>query len=279
MLLGVLWLDARGAAAQKSGDFQGAVAPWEEIIAIPAAGGIKLQTRVRRPAGNGPHALAIVNHGSPPDAAQRPTMDIPRYPSATDWLLSKGYMVALPLRRGYGDTGGPWAENYGPCRNPDFYRAGLTTGDDIGMVLEFFLSRSEMKRERILLIGQSAGGWGSVAIASRNPSGVFAILNFAGGRGGGQPQVGNCAPQRLVEAAGRYGSTARIRSLWLYSENDKFFGPQLSRGMFDAYVQGGAPAQYVPLPAFGNDGHRVFAAAAGRALWQPPVEEFLAKLK
>jgi dienelactone hydrolase len=278
LLLGVLWLDARGAAAQRSA-VDSAVAPSEEIIAIPASGGIKLQTRVRRPQGSGPYALAIVNHGSPPSAAQRPSMEIPSFASAADWLLSKGYMVALPLRRGYGDTGGPWAENYGPCRDPDFYRAGLASADDIGAALQFFRGRSDVKRETILVIGQSAGGWGSVATASRNPSGVVAILNFAGGRGGAQPQVGNCVPQRLVEAAGRYGSTARIRSLWLYSENDKFFAPQLSRSMFDAYVRGGAPAQYVALPAFGDDGHRIFGAAAGRALWQPPVEEFLTKLK
>jgi dienelactone hydrolase len=136
-----------------------------------------------------------------------------------------------------------------------------------------------VKRQNTLVIGVSAGGWGSIATASRNPSDVSAILNFAGGRGGGQPQVGNCTPQRLVEAAGRYGATAHGRSLWLYAENDKLFGPQLSRSMFDAYVHGGAPAQYVLLPPFGSDGHRVFPAAAGRALWQAPVEEFLARSK
>src|SRR5882757_6428184 len=43
-----------------------------------------------------------------------------------DWK-QRGYMVALPLRRGYGETGGPWRENYGSCGNPDYYRAGLVT--------------------------------------------------------------------------------------------------------------------------------------------------------
>jgi len=269
LLFDLVASDARGQSAAAA----------EEIIAIASVGGVQLQTRVRRPQGAGPHPLAIINHGSPASGSERPTMEIPTYRPATDWLLSKGYTVALPLRRGYGQTGGRWAENYGSCRNPDYYHAGLATGDDIGAVVEFFRRRSEVKRQAILVIGASAGGWGSVAEASRNPNGVLGILNFAGGRGGHQPRVGNCAPRRLVEAAGRYGSTARIRSLWLYSENDTFFGPKLSRSMFDAYVRGGAPAQYVPLPAFGNDGHRVFNAPGGRTLWQAPADEFLAQLK
>lgn len=206
-------------------------------------------------------------------------MEVPTFATASSWLLQRGYMVALPLRRGYGETGGAWVENYGTCSNPDYYRAGLTSAEDIQAAVAFFRGRSEVQRDRILLIGISAGGWGSIAAASRNPPGVFAVVNVAGGRGGGQPKVGNCTPWRLIEAAARYGATARVPSLWLYAENDSFFGPELSRKMFDAYVGAGAKAGYVALPAFDSDGHRVFAAAAGRALWQPPVEKFLASFK
>ena len=251
----------------------------QELIGIPAATGATLRTRVLRPAGPGPFPLAIVSHGSPPDASQRPEMEIPTFAPASTWLLRRGYMVALPLRRGYGETGGPWVENYGTCSNPDYYRAGLTSADDIQAAIGFFRARPEVQRNRILLMGTSAGGWGSLAAASRDPAGVFAVINFAGGRGGGQPKVGNCTPGRLIEAAARYGATTRIPSLWLYAENDSFFGPELSRKMFDAYVRAGAKAEYVALPAFGSDGHRLFGALDGRALWQPLVEKFLAALK
>ena len=253
--------------------------PVEEIVGIPAAAGATLRTRVLRPSGRGPFPLAIISHGSPPNASRRPEMEVPTFVSASRWLLQRGYMVALPLRRGYGETGGAWVENYGTCNNPDYYRAGLTSAEDIQAAIGFFRARAEVQRDRILLIGQSAGGWGSIAAASRNPAGAFAVINFAGGRGGGQPKVGNCTPVRLIEAAARYGATARIPSLWLYAENDSFFGPDLSRKMFDAYVRAGAKAEYVALPPFGSDGHRLFGAPDGRALWQPPVEKFLATLK
>src|SRR5262245_46382752 len=253
-----------------------AVAADGEIVGIATAGGATLKTRVLRPSGQGPFPLAVISHGSPATAAGRPTMEVPTFAPASDWLLARGYMVALPLRRGYGETGGAWAENYGSCSNPDYYRAGLTSAEDIEAALAFFRVRLEVDRDRVLLVGWSAGGWGSIALASRNPRGVVAVLNFAGGRGGGQPQVGNCAPERLVAAAGRYGATARGRSLWLYAANDAFFAPELSREMFDAFVGAGGKAEYVALPAFGRDGHRVFGSADGRALWQPPVEKFLA---
>ena len=250
-----------------------------EIVGIASTDGATLRTRVLRPPGPGPFPLAVISHGSPANPAQRPTMEIPTFAPASSWLLQRGYMVALPLRRGYGETGGQWLESYGSCGNPDYYRAGLTTAEDIGAVIGFFRARAEVERDRVLLIGYSAGGWGSLALASQNPGGVLAVLNFAGGRGGGHPQIGNCTPQRLVAAAGRYGATSRIPSLWLYAANDSFFGPELSRKMFDAFVRAGGRAQYVALPAFGSDGHRLFGAVEGRVLWQPSVEKFLATVR
>jgi dienelactone hydrolase len=250
----------------------------QEMIDVAAAGA-SLRVRVFVPKGSAPFPLAIVNHGSPASPAQRPSMPVPTFASASDWLLAQGYLVALPLRRGYGETGGEWAEGYGSCSNPDYHRAGLTTADDIDAVLTSLRARKDVRRDHNLIVGYSAVGWGSIAAASRNPAGVLAVLNFAGGRGGGQPNVGNCAPNRLVDASARFGATARIASLWVYAANDKFFAPDLSRRMFDAYAGAGGAGEYVALPAFGNDGHAVFASVAGRVLWQPPADAFLGRLK
>ena len=109
----------------------------QEIVEVATVSGPELRVRVFRPAGKGPFPLAIVNHGSPVDASQRSAMEFPIFPIASNWLLARGYAVALPLRRGYGETGGPWVEGYGSCRNPDYYRAGLATADDIQSALDF----------------------------------------------------------------------------------------------------------------------------------------------
>src|SRR5262245_1378505 len=148
----------------------------QEIVGIRTRSGAVLQTRVLRPAGPGPFPLAVVSHGSPPDPAQRPAMQVPTYASASNWLLQRGSMVALPLRRGYAETVGAWLKNFGSGSTPDYYRAGLTTAEDIRTAADFLRDRS-VRRDRVLLVGVSAGGWGSLAAASQNPPGVFAVIN------------------------------------------------------------------------------------------------------
>jgi dienelactone hydrolase len=74
----------------------------------------------------------------------------------------------------------------------------------------------------VIVIGQSAGGWASIALSSVNPPQVKAIITFAAGRGGrvdGKPN-NNCAPDRLVEATAGFGRTSRVPMLWFYIEND-----------------------------------------------------------
>ena len=115
-------------------------------------------------------------------------MEIPTFSSVSNWLLQRGYMVALPLRRGYGQTGGPWLENFGSCSSPDYYRAGMTTAQDIRTAIDYFRGRPEVQRDRILLVGPSAGGWGSLAAASQNPAGVFAVIILPAGAGAGTPK-------------------------------------------------------------------------------------------
>ena len=76
------------------------------------------------------------------------------------------------------------------------------------------------------------------------------MIDFAGGRGGHQKMsdgsLGNCTPDALVKAAGRYGSTARVPTLWIYAANDSFFSPALARRMFDAYNAAGGHGIYRP---------------------------------
>ena len=125
------------------------------------------------------------------------------------------------------------------------------------------------------MIGQSAGGWGAVALASRNPE-LKGVVNFAGGRGGrvdNRPN-NNCSPDRLVAAAGEFGRTARIPTLWLYAENDSYFAPQLSKRMVRAFVQAGGRAEYHLLAPIGEEGHRLIESE--EAQWTPIVARFLA---
>jgi dienelactone hydrolase len=268
---------APGPIGSESGRFREQL-HWVPFPAGPAERTTLLSMRVCRPPGDGPHKMAIVNHGSPARPDQRPTME----PTACDreaarWFLDQGFAVAFPLRRGYGRTGGAWAEGYRSCATPDYFNAGLQTADDIEAAIAYARELSFVRKDAIVVVGQSAGGWGTLALASRNPEGVAAFVNVAGGRGGwrdNQPN-NNCTPSALVAVAGRYGERARKPVLWIYTPNDTFFAPDLSQAMYAAYTQSGGLGRFEMMGAYSNDGHNLFFGVGGSRAWGPVVAKFL----
>jgi dienelactone hydrolase len=255
----------------------------EQVVRVPGPGGSTLVTTVMRPPGEGKSPLVVINHGSPADGSQRGKMERPRYTALSSFFLSRGYVVALPLRRGYGESGGSWAEGYGSCDLPDYFSAGLHGAADIQATIDFMRAQPYVAPDRTIVVGQSAGGWATVALSSRNPPGVSAMINFAGGRGGHQRLagggIGNCTPRALVDAAARYGATARVPMIWIYAENDSFFEPSLAMRMVEAYDGAGGKAVYRPVGAFGRDGHSLAGSSNGNSVWGPLIESFLAGLR
>jgi dienelactone hydrolase len=235
---------------------------------------VHLETAVYRPTGTGPFPLTILNHGAPRDPAQRRSSPRQRYFEQSRWFVDRGYVVVIPMRRGYAKSEGDYAESSGACNAPDYLNSGLTEANDIGAVLKYFSTQKFVDSRHVLLVGQSAGGFGAVATASRNPPGVVGIINFAGGRGSQGPDK-VCTEDRLVDAMGRFGKTARIPSIWLYAENDLYFRPELSRRMFTAYKSGGGVGEYVSMPPYGSDGHTTFPNWDGSSHWIPAVAKFV----
>jgi poly(3-hydroxybutyrate) depolymerase len=247
----------------------------ETVMRAPVDAGsekIEIDVTVLRPRGAGPFPIVVLSHGSPRSAAERRTDGRQRLTGPSEPFLAMGYAVVVPTRRGYGHSGGEWAEGYGPCNDPDYYKAGLETARDVRAAVDAVRGESWADTHRVILAGQSAGGFGSVAASSQPFDGLVAVINFAGGRGSMQPgQV--CAESRLVDAMARYGGAARVPELWLYSANDRFFGPTLARRMYDAFVGSGGRAEFVEAPPTGLDGHSYFARAVED--WTPRVQRFL----
>ena len=64
-------------------------------------------------------------------------------------------------------------------------------------------------------------------------------------------------------------------TLWLYAENDSFFGPELVGRMHRAFTAGGGKAELRIFGALDPDGHDLFARFDGRLLWLPELDRFL----
>lgn len=251
---------------------------WRVPSAVP---NLAMRTLVLRPSGPGPFPLMIMNHGSTQSAERRLAMPTPEYRAIAQWFVHRGYVVALPQRPGHGETGGRYLEDQNGCDHADFRTAGERTADSIAAAIAYLTAQPFVRRTGTVVVGQSAGAWGALALASRNPAGLRAVVNFAGGRGGRSYDRAdnNCAPERLIDAARDYGAAARVPTLWLYTENDSYFPPRLSRRLYDAFRASGGRAEYRLLPAFGDDGHFLAEADASEAIWAPAVERFLAALR
>jgi dienelactone hydrolase len=268
------------AAAGAQGPAQGDLQRQRWFIPSPEPG-LLMRATVMRPRGRGPFPLVVVNHGSTQSAARRAAVPLPAYDALSRWLVERGYAVVVPQRPGHGETGGTYLENQGGCANADYHKSGLATALSIEATIAYMLRQPFVRKTGIIVIGQSAGGWGALALAGKNPPGVKAVINFAGGRGGrsyDRPN-NNCAPDRLVAAARTFGTTARIPTLWIYARNDTYFAPELSKRMADAFRAGGGRVEYHLLPAIGSDGHRLIELRQAVAVWAPIVRAFVARLR
>jgi dienelactone hydrolase len=239
-----------------------------------------LDALVTRPADLGKAPLVVMNHGSPRDAAERAEVSPTNLSGQALAFARRGYAVAAVVRRGFGTTGGAFAESPGPCVNRDYLRASRAAAEDVLGAVDVLKKEPWVDPERIILLGQSAGGMAALASAASNPAGVVAVLSFAGGRGSDAPDH-VCQPERLVDSLREMGARSKVPSLWVYAENDHFFGPRLAQQMFDAYrsqaaAGGGAPAEIVMTAPFGADGHKLFSAGSPD-LWWPIIAPFLAR--
>ena len=256
----------------------------EEIWALPFP--LPLLAWLVRPAGDGPFPLLIMNHGISLDAHQRTMFPAIEYRDAAYWFARRGYVVVSPIRYGASslddrDKGlyGAVFAHVGSCDNPNFRGPGLAIATLNEWLIDYMSKRKMIEPGKVVVVGQSGGGWGSIALGSRNPSSVRAIITFAAGRGGradGKPN-NNCAPDKLVAATGEFGRTARLPMLWIYAENDTYFGPELTKRMHHAFVEAGGNAEYRMLPPFGSDGHFMIDAADAVPIWSPLVAQFLEK--
>jgi dienelactone hydrolase len=240
---------------------------------------VPMQATVFRPPGPGPFPMVLMNHGATQSGLERTFFPLLEFEAAALWFVRHGHAVVAPQRSGYGDTGGPFFDDMGDCAAPDFLNSGLAIAESIQYAINYMTTNSFILSDRTIVVGQSAAGFGTMALAAQNPPGVRAMINFSGGRGGhaeGKPN-NNCAPDRLVETVAEFGRSARIPMLWIYTENDSFFGPHLSKLMYEAFRSGGADVEYHLLPAFGPEGHYLVDSPGAVAAWAPIVASFLAK--
>jgi dienelactone hydrolase len=245
-------------------------------IPMEAAGPRGLEAMLLRPSGTRRHPLALISHGTPRDGAARaPMSPYGSYRQALEFAR-RGFAALVVMRRGYGDSDGPYAESNGPCGRRDYLRSAWQSAGDLRAAIEAMNSRSDISTGGMVAVGVSAGGFATLALSANAPKGLAAAINFAGGRGS-RADDDVCDEDALVRAFATLGRTSRIPTLWIYAQNDKYFGPELARRMHAAFAGAGGQAKFIDAPSFGEDGHSLYSR--GIALWTPLVDGFLREQK
>jgi dienelactone hydrolase len=278
----ILRSHAHAAAPGPEGQPSG---PWrDQIHWVPMRDGLGfshlLYTRICRPRGDTPARVVLINHGSPPDSNIRPTMRPSACESeAMQWFLTRGYLVVAGMRRGYGETGGIWAEDYGSsCLAAGYAAAGKESARDLDALVNYATALPYARPDGAVVVGQSAGGWATDAYDSVAHPKVVALVSMAGGRGSHQHNIPNliCRPEELERAAGIFGATATTPMLWVYAANDTFFAPGVAVAMHAAFSHAGGKAELIQPGPFGTDGHGLFFGRGGSAIWGSVMERYLA---
>lgn len=282
--------DALAQASPTSAELTTPVGAQPEIVSIVVpdmgtfGGDVSMHTEVYKPAGAGPFPVLIFSHGRSAQRAERALLEHPVLNGHVKYWLGKGFAVVAPIRVGYGQTGGPDRENSGAhftrtglCDGvPDFRRVAKAASQDLLATIRWVREQPWADRERIVLEGRSAGGFATIATAATHPPGVIGYINFSGGTGGA-PEIApghSCDPEQMKAVMAEFGKTTTIPGIWLYAQNDLYWGPEVPREWFDAFESSGAPAQFVDagiLP--GHDGHMLLTY--GHKMWSVPVDRFL----
>jgi len=239
----------------------------EEVLFIdkPGRAGVRLETTLFRPPGDGPFPLVIINHGKEPGDPHQQARG--RFVLAARELLSRGYAVAVPMRQGFADSTGPYLSD--GC---DIEANAKAQARDVLAALAALSRRPDIDASRTIVMGQSHGGLATMALESFNPKGVAGLVNFAGGL-----RLKNCDRWRteLTRAMAAFGAGARLPSLWFYGDNDQTFDSDLWQAMFKGYTQAGGQARLIAFGTFGDDAHKMFASGPGLRIWVPAVGDFL----
>ncbi len=216
--------------------------------------------------------------GAASGAGHQPRARVRRVPSApamgryrptevVRWFARQGFVVAVPTRIGYGATGGEDVEDSGACTRKT-YAPGLLRPRRSRhcAVIEAATARADALKDRTVVVGQSYGGATSVAVAASQPGRRGRRDQFRR-RQRRQPEDERARAVRAGAAAAPVrrlrAQRARVPMLWIYTENDLYWGAEYPKAWLAAFREGGGRAEFIQFPPHGDDGHTPVHALSG----------------
>ena len=232
-----------------------------------------------KPQGAGPFPVLVLNHGRAPTPQARAAQRRLRYERVSRFWLEQGFAVIVPTRVGYGtDSEGFDPEFTGACKQPNHAVVAKAASDQVLAAIAYASTQPDLDTSRWLVAGQSVGGFASIATVARQPRGLLGGINFSGGTGG-NPDIKPKQPCGVEALAGfwqQQAANSSLPMLWLYWQNDLYWGERVPLLWHQAWLQGGGRAEFHHLPPVASDGHN--GMNVDMANWTPIVKRFIQTL-
>ena len=132
----------------------------ETVIGVPS-GDVTLETTVFKPSGDGPFPMVVFNHGKlPGDSHAQPRA---RPLALAREFVRHGYVVVVPNRKGFAESGGDYAGN--GC---NVEANGFSQARDVAATVAFMSKQPFVDTQHIVVAGASHGGLVTMAYGARD---------------------------------------------------------------------------------------------------------------
>lgn len=223
--------------------------------------------------GGGPYPVTVFSHG---DIVFNRDKERFRDMVVAREFLQMGVAVLMPARRGVGMSEGTYPKNFSHEDGDATYKARVQS-EDVLPALVWLKTRPELDASRLILSGQSAGGYLSMYLASQSPTGLIGTIDFSGGRNdirkiGSGPGHLN---RMMVDGFAEFGKTTRVPTLWVFAENDSRYTANTIRASYEAFQAAGGKGRLLLQPPIEGDGHHIYHKPA---LWRTALKEYLSEI-
>lgn len=248
----------------------------EDTVMVQKSSGLfgtKIETQIYAPQADGKFPIVVLNHGHAEMPAAANLLEMFRGQALE--FVRRGYVVVVPYRSGYSHSSGNITIKE-VCDNPSLGRAWAS---DVIAAIDYARQLPYVDASKIVVIGQSQGGFTTAALGSMNVPGVIGIVDIVGAAR--QPHCqGGYGP--ATDAFAEFGRTSAVPALFMYGDNDMYGSAapadSVPRGYLKAYNDAGGHATLDDYGTYGKDSHVMFHRKDGVPIWEPPVSQFFRSL-
>lgn len=232
----------------------------------------EVEAIIYKPKGQGIFPVIIFNHGS---AGGNPKLTY-KWSEQAKYFVSKGFIVIAPMRKGRGQSSGLSLESEDKNCDIASWDKGIQSAmEDLDAVIKFAGSVPEVKHDEIHLLGQSRGGFLSVAYAAEGKfkEQIKSVINFSGGWVAQKED--QCPLDFNKVAFAQFAAKSKIPMLWLYGANDLYFGDESVFSYHTAFKKSGGVADFHLIQDVPNNGHELIEYPDK---WKSLIDDFLNQL-